>query len=164
MRFKKIDQLVNNDAIPKPQDLVKMEEYRQHMERVHFYTKECLSMIPVEVEQVPSVMTNKVKWDYAVALGKLTINECQLLFKPSVTKDVLAIVLHDDDSASKEWFYDTLNELIEGHEVESFGKVEADRFYGICKRIVQRIATNSGVVHFLIFNKSSVKVNPLYLS
>jgi hypothetical protein len=163
MRFKKIDQLVNNSAIPKPQDLAKMEEYRQYMERVHFYTKECLSNMPVVVEQVPAEMIKKVKWDYDVALGKLTINECQLPFKPSVTRDVLAIVLLGNDSVRKEWFYDELNELIEGHEVENFGEEEKDRFYGICKRIVQRIATNSGVVQFLVFNKSSVKVNPIYL-
>lgn len=163
MRFKKINQLVNNSAIPKPQDLAEMEEYRQYMERVHFYTKECLSNMPVVVEQVPTVMTKKVEWDYDIALGKLTINECQLPFKPSVTRDVLAIVLHDNDSVRKEWFYDELNESIEGHEVEDFGKEEKDRFYGICKGIVQRIAAESGVVKFLIFNKSSVKVNPIYL-
>lgn len=163
MKFKEIDRLVNSTTRSQPQDLVKMEEYRQYMERVHFYAKECLSSLSVAIEQSSDVMIKKVQWDYDIDSGRLTINDCHIPFKPSLTRDVLAVVLRNNESRQKEWFYDELYELIERTEVEKFEKAEKNKFYEVCRGIVERIASTSGVVQFLTFNKSSVKVNPIYL-
>ncbi len=164
MKFKEINRMINNGGTTKPRDFDKMEEYRQYMERVHLHTKESLLNLPVISEQVPAVTTQNTKWHYDRDLGKLLINKCELLFKPATfTKDILNAVLCNEDSMKKTWAYDELYESIEGCEVEKFGKTEINKCYEACKGIVQRIANRSGVVQFLIFSKSSLKVNPKYL-
>ncbi len=163
--FKKIQHLMGDNGINSSfsaQDMNEMEEHRTCLERVHLYTKHYLSsMQGVDVEVSP-VTGKKIKWIYEKELGELIVDGCRLAFRPSKTRDLLNIVLKDDNAVHQEWFYDELNELIEGIKVEKFGKEERDKFYEVCKAIVRRIAAKSGVVQFLIFTKSSVKVNPIY--
>lgn len=163
--FKKIQRLMGDNGInssSSAQDMNEMEEHRTCLERVHLYTKHYLSSMKVVVVEAFPVTEKKIKWVYEKELGELIVDGSRLTFRPSKTKDLLNIILTDDNSIQQEWFYDELDELIEGVKVEKFGKEEKDRFYEICKGVVQRIAAKSGVVQFLIFNKSSVKVNPIY--
>lgn len=163
--FKKIQRLMGDKSTNgtfSVQDMKEMEEHRICLERVHLLTKQHLLSMPVVDVKVSDVPEKKIKWVYDKELGELIMDGCHLIFRPSKTRDLLNVVLNDDNSIQQEWFYDELNELIEGMKVEKFGKEEKDKFYEVCKAIVRRIAAKSGIVQFLIFNKSSVKVNPIY--
>lgn len=110
----------------------------------------------------PKKVTAKVT--YNAQKGELDIEGKKVKFKKdSFRAKLLELLLKDDKSRKKEWSWDEVIEAIEDTKDEELTKENKNKFYPACDGLTKHIASKTGVNDLLIFNKSTVQINPKYL-
>jgi len=107
----------------------------------------------------------KLKATYNAPKGKLDIEGKKVKFKKdSFRAKLLELLLKDDESRKKEWSWDEVIDEIQGTEDSpSLRKENKKKFYPACDGLSKHIAQKIGVNDLLLYNKSTVQVNPKYL-
>ncbi len=110
----------------------------------------------------PKKVTAKVT--YNTQKGELDIEGKKVKFKKdSFRAKLLELLLKDDKSRKREWSWDEVIEEIEGvNEMDKLKRLKK-KFYPACDGLTKHIALKIGVNDLLIFNKSTVQINPKYL-
>lgn len=104
------------------------------------------------------------KATYNAQKGELDIEGKKVRFKKdSFRAKLLELLLKDDKSRKKEWSWDEVIEEIEETKGKEATKENKKKFYPACDGLSKFIAQKTGVNDLLIFNKSTVQVNPKYL-
>ena len=105
-----------------------------------------------------------IKVTYDPQKGELDIEGKKVrLNKDSIRAKLLELLLKDDKSRKKEWSWDEVIEAIEDTKDEELTKENKNKFYPACDGLSKHIASKTGVNDLLIFNKSTVQINPKYL-
>jgi len=105
-----------------------------------------------------------IKVTYDPQKGELDIEGKKVrLNKDSFRAKLLELLLKDDKSRKKEWSWDEVIEAIEDTKDEELTKENKNKFYPACDGLTKHIASKTGVNDLLIFNKSTVQINPKYL-
>lgn len=133
-------------------------EYRKQNE------PEKKDMKPENINLKEEPRKEKVKVSYNSRNGQLDINGKTVKFKrESFRAKLLELLLKDDESRQKEWSWDEVIEEIE--EVSDSYTIEQNKnkFYSACDGLSKHIALKTGTNDLLIFNKSTVQINPKYL-
>jgi|GEM_PF-1791793 len=106
----------------------------------------------------------KQKISYNPQKGELDIEGKNVKFKKdSFRAKLLELLLKDNKSRKKEWSWDEVIEAIEDTRDEELTKESKNKFYPACDGLSKHIASKIGVNDLLIFNKSTVQINPKYL-
>lgn len=109
---------------------------------------------------------NKVKLlvSYNAQKGELDIEGKKVkLKKDSFRAKLLELLLKDKKSLKKEWSWDEVIEAIEDTKDEELTKENKNKFYPACDGLSRHIALKTGVNDLLLYNKSTVQINPKYL-
>lgn len=110
----------------------------------------------------PAKLTAKVT--YNAQKGELDIEGKKVKFKKdSFRAKLLELLLKDDKSRKKEWSWDEVIEEIEETKGKEATTENKKKFYPACDGLSKFIAQKTGINDLLIFNKSTVQVNPKYL-
>lgn len=105
-----------------------------------------------------------IKVTYDPQKGELDIEGKKVrLNNDSFRAKLLELLLKDDKSRKKEWSWDEVIEAIEDTKDEELTKENKNKFYPACDGLSKHIASKTGVNDLLIFNKSTVQINPKYL-
>jgi hypothetical protein len=105
-----------------------------------------------------------IKVTYDPQKGELDIEGKKVrLNKDSFRAKLLELLLKDDKSRKKEWSWDEVIEAIEDTKDKELTKENKNKFYPACDGLTKHIASKTGVNDLLIFNKSTVQINPKYL-
>lgn len=105
-----------------------------------------------------------VKVTYNTQKGELDIEDKKVKFKKdSFRAKLLELLLKDDKSRKKEWSWDEVIGVIEGTKDKELTKENKNKFYPACDGLTKHIASKIGINDLLIFNKSTVQINPKYL-
>ena len=103
------------------------------------------------------------KLSYEPQKGILVIEGKQVkLNKESFRAKILELLLKDDKNKKKEWSWDEVIEEIEDTKDAELTKENKDKFYPACDGLQKHIALKIGINDLLIFNKSTVQINPKY--
>lgn len=103
------------------------------------------------------------KVSYEPKKGLLMVEGKQVkLNKESFRAKILELLLKDDKSKKKEWSWDEVIEAIEDTKDAELTKENKDKFYPACDGLSKHIALKTGVNDLLIFNKSTVQINPKF--
>lgn len=103
------------------------------------------------------------KLSYEPKKGILVVEGKQVkLNKESFRAKILELLLKDDKSKTKEWSWDEVIEEIEDTKDAELTKENKDKFYPACDGLQKHIALKIGINDLLIFNKSTVQINPKY--
>lgn len=95
---------------------------------------------------------------------ELSIEGKKIRFKKdSFRARLLEILLKDEKSRKKEWSWDEVIEAIEDSKDEEMSLKHKERFYPACDGLSKHIALKTGINDLLIFNRSTVQINPKYL-
>lgn len=98
---------------------------------------------------------------YDSSKGVLSINDKIVkLNKYSFRAKLLELLLKDVGSRKKEWSWDEVIEEIEGVKDEDSLKENKKKFYPACDGLSKLVAQKTGINDLLIFNKSTVQINP----
>lgn len=109
----------------------------------------------------PKTITTKVS--YNSQKGELDIEGKGVKFKKdSFRAKLLELLLKDDKSRNKEWSWDEVIEVIEDTKDKDLTKENKKKFYPACDGLSKHIASKTGVNDLLIFNKTTVQINPKY--
>lgn len=104
------------------------------------------------------------KVSYEPKKGLLIVEGKQVkLNKESFRAKILELLLKDDKSKKKEWSWDEVIEAIEDTKYAELTKENKDKFYPACDGLSKHIALKTSVNDLLIFNKSTVQINPKFL-
>lgn len=119
-----------------------------------------LSIREEEISITQAKNPNKVSYDN----GLLNIEGKKVKFdKESFRAKLLELLLKDDKNRKKEWSWDEAIETIESTKGEEATTENKKKFYPACDGLTKHIASKIGVNDLLIFNKSTVQINPKYL-
>lgn len=106
----------------------------------------------------------KMKVNYDAQKGELDIESKKVKFnKDSFRAKLLELLLKDDKSRKREWSWDEVIEAIEDTKDEELTKENKNKFYPACDGLSKHIALKTGVNDLLVFNKSTVQINPKHL-
>ena len=115
---------------------------------------------PLETEQ----QKISIKVAYDPKKGELNIEGKKVKFKKdSFRAKLIELLLKDNKSIKKEWSWDEVIGEIEDTKDEESNKENKKKFYPACDGLTKHIASKTGVNDLLIFNKSTVQINPKYL-
>lgn len=104
------------------------------------------------------------KVSYNSKNGELTIEDKKVKFKKdSFRAKLLELLLNDTKTRKKEWSWDEVIESIEDTKDADLTKEKKKKFYPACDGLSKHIASKINVNDLLIFNKSTVQLNPKYL-
>ncbi len=104
-----------------------------------------------------------IKVTYDPQKGELDIEGKKVrLNKDSFRAKLLELLLKDDKSRKKEWSWDEVIEKIEDIKDADLTKENKEKFYPACDGLQKHIALKIGINDLLIFNKSTVQINPKY--
>ena len=105
-----------------------------------------------------------IKVGYDPKKGELDVGGKKVkLNKDSFRAKLIELLLKDEKSRKKEWSWDEVVEKIEGtKEIESTNE-NKKKFYPACDGLAKFIALKTGINDILIFNKSSVQIDPKYI-
>lgn len=107
---------------------------------------------------------DKPKISYDKQKGVLEIEGNEVKFdKESFRAKLLELLLKDDKNIKKEWSWDEVLEEIEGIKDADTLKENKKKFYPACDGLSKLIAQKTSINNLLIFNKSTVQINPKYL-
>jgi len=107
--------------------------------------------------------TTPAKVSYDPKKGVLVVEGKQVkLNKDSFRAKILELLLKDEKSKKKEWSWDEVIEAIEDTKDAELTKENKDKFYPACDGLSKHIALKIGINDLLIFNKSTVQINPKY--
>lgn len=97
--------------------------------------------------------------------GVLSIDGKTVRFKKdSFRAKLLELLLKDDKSKTREWSWDEVIEGIEDTNSEELTQENKAKFYPACDGLSKHIALKTGINDLLIFNKSTVQINPKYFN
>ncbi len=114
----------------------------------------------IDKSQKPQAIT---KLSYDPHKGVLDIEGKIVKFnKDSFRAKLLQLLLKDDKGHKREWSWDEVIEAIEGTKDKEATKENKNKFYPACDGLTKHIASKTGVNDLLIFNKSTVQINPKY--
>lgn len=100
---------------------------------------------------------------YNAQKGELDIEGKKIKFKKeSFRAKLLELLLKDDKSRKKEWSWDEVIEEIEDTKGKEATTENKKKFYPACDGLSKFIAQKTGINDLLIFNKSTVQINPKY--
>lgn len=112
----------------------------------------------------PASNGTKQTVSYNTQRGELDIEGKKVrLNKDSFRAKLLELLLKDDKSRKKEWSWNEVIEEIEETKGKEATKENKKKFYPACDGLSKFIAQKTGINDLLIFNKSTVQVNPKYL-
>lgn len=104
------------------------------------------------------------KVNYDPRKGEVDIEGKKVKFKKdSFRAKLLELLLKDDKNSKKEWSWDEIIEKVEDTKDENSTKENKKKFYPACDGLSKFIAQKTGINDLLIFNKSTVQINPQYL-
>ncbi len=110
------------------------------------------------------VQKNELQLTYDAKMGRLNIlGKTIQLKKESFRAQLIELLLKDEKSSKKDWSWDEILEQIEGITEDEELKEKKDKIYNACDGLTKFIAQKTGINDLLIFNKSSVRINPKYL-
>ncbi len=114
--------------------------------------------LKIDSSKVKSLVSyNPQKGELDIEGKKVRLN------KDSFRAKLLELLLKDDKSRKKEWSWDEVIEAIEDTKDKELTKENKNKFYPACDGLSKHIASKTGVNDLLIFNKSTVQINPKYL-
>lgn len=129
-----------------------VDEYKRHVQRIFDYVQEFLI-----VADVADDCHSKVQWTYDASSGKFyNNNNVSTFIKNRNPAGVLSTLTEDQKTKKNLWWYKELYEKVVGTPPE---KEQELRMYEACKQINDRC----GLPDFLLFDTSSVHINPKYL-
>ena len=112
----------------------------------------------------PQITSAPINIAYDKKSGILTIQDKKVKFnKDSFRAKLLETVLKDTKSLKKEWSWDEIIEEIESVTSPDSLNEHKKKFYPACDGIAKFIAQKTGINDLLIFNKSTVQINPKYI-
>lgn len=107
---------------------------------------------------------DKIRVIYDAKKGLLSVGDKTVkLNKDSFRAKLIELLLKDDESRKYEWSWDEVIETIEDTKDTELTKESKNKFYPACDGLTKHIASKIGINDLLIFNKSTVQVNPKYL-
>jgi len=136
--------------------IVNISKFDEIMEKAKIRAKKS------PIKKVPINIIAKASYDSQKGILKINKKEVQLK-KDSFRAQLVELLLKDDKSAKKEWSWDEVIEEIEDTKDTDSLKESKKKFYPACDGLSKHIAHKISVNDFLIFNKSTVFVNPKYL-
>ncbi len=112
----------------------------------------------------PTVQKEKALANYDPKRGLLTVGTSSIkLNRESFRAKIIEILLKDGKSKQKEWSWDEIIETIEDTKDIEATKESKDKFYPACDGLSKFIAQKTGINNLLIYNKSTVRINPDYI-
>jgi len=124
--------------------------------------KEAEKKEEVAIDKTATPIT-PAKVSYDPKKGVLVVEGKQVkLNKDSFRAKILELLLKDEKSKKKEWSWDEVIEAIEDTKDAELTKENKDKFYPACDGLSKHIALKIGINDLLIFNKSTVQINPKY--
>lgn len=115
-------------------------------------------------ENKPATSKKDQLVNYNSKKGELDIEGKKVKFKKdSFRAKLLELLLKDEKSRKKEWSWDEVIEAIEDTKDHNLTKEKKKKFYPACDGLSKHIASKTGVNDLLLFNKSTVQINPKYL-
>ena len=106
--------------------------------------------------------TPELKVTYDKEKGILNIlGKCIKFNKESFRAKVIELLLSKPSNMKKEWSWDEVIETIEGHLNEN-PQNDKSKLYTACDGLTKAIAARTGFTDLLIFNKTTVQINPKY--
>lgn len=143
-------------------DIAKFYEIldRVKKRKSQFVTINPIQQEPAEKEQKKTHLSVT----YEPKKGVLEINGKSVkLNKDSFRAKLLELLLKDDKNNKKEWSWDEVIEEIQGISDAESLKENKNKFYPACDGLSKFIAQKIGINDLLIYNKSTVSINPKYL-
>lgn len=126
--------------------------------------KNKLSREQVEPEKPMTTVIDKVQATYDPKKGLLSIGTKTVkLNKDSFRAKLIELLLKDEKNKKNEWSWDEVIEAIEDTKDAELTKESKNKFYPACDGLTKHIASKIGINDLLIFNKSTVQLNPKYL-
>lgn len=104
---------------------------------------------------------------YNTALSELTIGSNHVAFrKDSFRSNLIELLFKSKTSQLKEWSWDEVIAKVEGIAEDDNKTLASNRkkFYPACDGLAKAIASKTGINDLLIFSKTTVRVNPKYIS
>lgn len=106
----------------------------------------------------------KVQATYDPKKGLLNMGTKMVkLNKDSFRAKLIELLLKDEKNRKNEWSWDEVIEAIEDTKDAELTKESKNKFYPACDGLTKHIASKTGINDLLIFNKSTVQLNPKYL-
>ena len=119
------------------------------------YLQKTIGELNKEVE----LLAERLSW-----IMEMSVESKKVKFKKeSFRAKLLELLLKDDKSRKKEWSWDEVIEEIEDTKDKEATTENKKKFYPACDGLSKFIAQKIGVNDLLIFNKSTVQINPKYL-
>lgn len=119
---------------------------------------------PLKPKSTEMQKNNEPKVYYDKQQCFLKIKDKEIKFKKdSFRAKLVELLLKDKQSQNKEWSWDEILEEIEGIKDIDGLKKNKRKFYSACDGLSKFIAQKTGVNDLLIFNKSTVQINPKHL-
>jgi hypothetical protein len=116
-----------------------------------------------EKPKTENLKTDPKKVTYNPQKGELDIEGKKVKFKKeSFRAKLLELLLKDYKSRKEEWSCDEVIEIIEGITDLDLIKEKQKKLYPACDGLTKHIASKIGVNDLLIFNKTTVRINPKY--
>jgi len=118
----------------------------------------------------PKLKTGKVEKENSIdvffdnKIGELKIMDKKVkLRKDSLRGKLIALLLENKQSKKKIWNWDEILEKIEGIKDDEGLKENKKKFYPACDGVAKFIAQKTGVNDLLLFDNSTVQINPKYI-
>lgn len=113
---------------------------------------------------IPTKTNEKSPLSYDPKKGVLNVEGKPVkLNKDSFRAKILELLLSSVQNRKKEWSWDEVIEKIQGVDDIDTQKENKSKFYPACDGLSKHIASKTGVTDLLIYNKSTVQINPKYL-
>lgn len=133
----------------------KLDDYKIHLERVHYYTKEYLI-------NNNNISVEPLRWNYDTYTGVLTIKDTNVFFKQEgFPAKLLYVLTNSNSSRKKKWDCGEIYERIEAIDIAT--KIQSRKVYDTGKNINKRLAEESHISDFLLVTTSTIQINPKYL-
>lgn len=118
----------------------------------------------VEQTKPTTPVIEKVQATYDPKKGLLNVGTKTVkLNKDSFRAKLIELLLKDEENRKNEWAWDEVIEVIEDTKGKEATKESKNKFYPACDGLTKHIASKIGINDLLIFNKSTVQLNPKYL-
>jgi len=120
------------------------------------------SELKLKVSQVEKKNNINVYFDNKISELKIMDKKVRLR-KDSLRGKLIALLLENTQSKKKLWSWDEIMEKIEGITEDAELKENKKKFYPACDGVAKFIAQKTGVNDLLIFDNTTVQINPKYI-
>ena len=116
-----------------------------------------------EPKQTNPITTN-FQANYDSKKGILSLGSKIVRFnKNSFRAKLIELILKDEKNKKYEWSWDEVIQAIEDTKDTGITKDNKKKFYPACDGLTKHVALKTGINDLLIFNKSTVQLNPKYI-